>query len=316
MLILSSFGGDFLNFFPNGDEEVELIKFISKYQYLKIKDVKYFFSTQKYYRERIRNLVNKKYLRKIKLNLILDELGIEYVKTFGFEYNVINRNAKYNERLLRISNIGAFYHNCKTIKFIASFEIKDKHVFTTTGRRFIGIFDINGIEYLTYQIANAKIHDNDYISSVMYDIQKEQQYRNIIILVDDIKRINFDNFSFGMNQVLIIEDTIENREKLKYMNSINWHNLIQKYYKGKANLAEYRFCDYTDYKHKFISTFYFLDTEKITRIKYFLRENKNKNADIICDAKLENELKKELPTAHYIVADLEEYIDKERNYYD
>lgn len=119
-----------------------------------------------------------------------------------------------------------------------------------------------------------------------------------------------------MNQVLIIEDTIENREKLKYMNSINWHNLIQKYYKGKANLAEYRFCDYTDYKHKFISTFYFLDTEKITRIKYFLRENKNKNADIICDAKLENELKKELPTAHYIVADLEEYIDKERNYYD
>lgn len=304
-----------MNFFPNGDEEVELIKFISKYQYLKIKDVKYFFSTQKYYRERIRNLVNKKYLRKIKLNLILDELGIEYVKTFGFEYNVINRNAKYNERLLRISNIGAFYQKCKTIKFIASFDIKDKHIFTTTGRRFIGIFDINGIEYLTYQIANEKIHDNNYIASVMFDIQKEQKHRNIIILVDDIKRINFDNFSFGMNQVLIIEDTNENREKLKYLHSIRWKEIVDKCYKG-AYLSEYGFCDYTDYKHKFISTFYFLDTEKITRIKYFLRENKNKNADIICDTQIEGILKKELPTATFITINLEEYIDKERNYYD
>ena len=86
--------------------------------------------------------------------------------------------------------------------------------------------------------------------------------------------------------------------------------------RNKAYIAEYNFCDYTDYKSKYISTFYFLDTEKINRIKYFLRENKNKNADIICNAELKKEIQKELPTAHYIVVDLEDYIDKERNVYD
>ena len=36
----------------------------------------------------------------------------------------------------------------------------------------------------------------------------------------------------------------------------------------------------------------------------------------MCDTQLEKELKKELPTARYITVNLEEYIDKERNYYD
>ena len=89
--------------FPNGSEEISLLEFISKYQYLKSKDTKYFFSTQKYYKKRISNLVSKKYLRRIKSNLILDELGIEFAELFGFEYNKLNRNNKYLPILLYIS---------------------------------------------------------------------------------------------------------------------------------------------------------------------------------------------------------------------
>lgn len=152
--------------------------------------------------------------------------------------------------------------------------------------------------------------------SVIYDIQKEHKYKNIIVFVNDIKRINVQDFTFGNNQVLIIEDNETNREKLKSLNSINWLKVIQKIYKNRVYLAEYNFCDYTDYKTKYISYFYFLDTEKINRIKYFLRENKNKNADILCTAELKNQIQKELPTAHYIVVDLENYIDKERIVYD
>lgn len=152
--------------------------------------------------------------------------------------------------------------------------------------------------------------------SVIYDIQKEQKYKNIIVLINDIKRINTQDFAFGNNQVLIIEDTEENRIKLKYLNSINWSKVVQDYYKNKAYIAEYNFCDYTDYKNKYISLFYFLDTEKINRIKYFLRENKNKNADIICTNQLKDILQKELPNANIVTINLEEYIDKERNYYD
>ena len=303
-----------MNYFPNGDEEIELIKFIALYQYLYVNDAKYFFKAQSYYKKRIKNLIDKGLLRKMKLNLVLGELGIDYVKLFKFDYNKLNRNAKYIERLLRVSNIGAFYHNCNTVKFTPSFAIKDKSIFTTTGRRFIGILDINNIEYLTYQI--SKEHDARYITSVIYDIQKERRYKNIIIFVHDESRININDFTFGKNQVIVIQDSVQNREKLKYLNSVNWDKVIHDYFKSNVILSEYSFCDYTNHKDKYISTFYFIDTEKINRIKYFLRENKNKNAIIICNKDIENDLKKELPNAKYIAIDLKSYIDKERTYYD
>lgn len=304
-----------MNYFPNGDNEINLIKFISKFQYLSMADSKYFFPSSKYYyRNRVNNLIAKKFIKKIKSNLMLDEVGIEYAQLFNFEYTRRNRNKKYLSRLLQLSNLGAFYSNCELVDFIPSFDMKDKRVFTTTARRFIGILEINGFEYLTYQITSEQ--DSNYAMSVVYDIQKEKSYKNIIILIADPSKININDFAFGLNQVLIVTDTENNREKLKYLNSVNWPKIFEKYYRNKVVLSEYSFCDYTDYKKIYASYFYFLDTEKVTRIKQFLRENRNKSIDIICDTQLEKELKKELPTARYITINLEEYIDKERNYYD
>ena len=303
-----------MNYFPNGDEEISLIKFIAKFQYLNVADVKYFFSTKRYYKYRVKSLIDKKFLKKVKLYLILDELGIEYAKLFNFEYTRRNRNQNYVSRLSQISNLAAFYNKCDVVTFTPSFSIKDKEMFTVTARKFIGILEINGFEYLTYKITDE--HDDRYLKSVIYDIQKERKYRNIIILVDRLSRININDFAFGMNRVLVIEDNAQNREKLKYLHSINCSEIINKHYRNKAVLSEYNFCDYTDYRHTYISYLYFLDTEKVTRIKQFLRENRNKNIDIICNTQLKKELKKELPMARYITVDLEEYIDKERNYYD
>lgn len=302
-----------MNYFPNSPEEIEVLKFIAKYQYLHVTDASSFFNSKGYYRRRIYNLIDKNFLKRIKWNLVLGDLGIEYVKTFNFEYNTLNRNSKYIPRLLYLSNLAAFYYNCNTIKFTPSFSIKDKEMFTITARRYIGILEINGIEYLTYHI--AKSHTHKYVYSVIYDIQKEQKYKNIIVLVDDLSMLYGESFIFGMNQVLVIADTTENREKLKYMNNVNWSKLVQDYYKSTVYLAEYSFCDYTDYKNKYINVFYFLDTEKINRIRYFLRENRDKNITIICDKTLQEELQKELPTCDYIVVDLEQYIEKENVVY-
>lgn len=303
-----------MNYFPNNDEEISLVKFIAKFQYLSVNDTKYFFSSQKYYRARITSLVKKKYLRRVNSTLVLDEIGIEYCKLFNYEYTVLNRNQKYLPRLLYISNLGAFFHSSQNIKFIPSFAIKDKEMFTVTARKFIGVFDISGLEYLAYSISQER--DSKYIKSVIYDIQKEHKYRNIIVFVNDIRRINIDEFAFGYNQVLIVEDNELNRELLKTLHSIDWSKVVQKIYKNRVFISEYNFCDYTDYKNKYISCFYFLDTEKINRIKYFLRENKNKNADIICREELKNQIKKELPNANYFCINLEEFVDKERNIYD
>lgn len=104
---------------------------------MNISDTKYFFSSKKYYRYRVSNLVSKRLLKKIKSNLVLDKLGIEYAKLFKFEYNKLNRDKRYFSRLLYLSRLAAFYNNCSTVNFTPSFSIKDKKIFTTTGRRFI-----------------------------------------------------------------------------------------------------------------------------------------------------------------------------------
>ncbi len=304
-----------MNNFPNGPEEISLLEFISKYQYLKSTDTKYFFSTQKYYKKRISNLVSKKYLRRIKSNLVLDELGIEFAELFNFEYNKLNRNVKYLPRLLYISHLAAFYHKCNNVKFIPSFDMKEKQEYTTTSRKFIGALGINGIEYLIYYLTEE--HTDKYLRLIIYDIQKEKKYKNIIILTNDENRIKTSDFTFGMNQVLVVQDTEENREKLKYLHSINWYNVIKEIYKrSNIYLSDYNFCEYTDYKNKFINTFYFFDTEKVNRINYFLKENKDKNADIVCNSQVKERLEKELPNCNYNIIDLEKYIDKEPFYYD
>ena len=303
-----------MNYFPNGNEEKDLLRFIAKYQYLKTTNTKYFFTSKKYYRNRVNNLISKKLLRKVKTYFVLDELGIEYVQSFNFEYNKLNRNSKYLSRLYYISDLAAFYYNSNKVSFIPSFSLKGREMFTITARRFIGILEINGIEYLTYYISEEK--GKMYLKSVIYDIQKEKQHRNIIVLVDSISQINVSDFAFGLNSVLVIEDNEQNREKLKYLNNVKWSEIIQDYYQNQVYLSEYSFCDYTDYKGKFVSLFYYLDTEKINRIKYFLRENKQKAVDIICNHEIAMQIKKELPTANYIIIDLDKYVDKELMVYD
>ena len=83
-------GGDILVQFPSGNEEISLLKFIGKYQYLNTNDIKYFFSSNSYYRTRIRNLIKNKYIRKLDSNLIMAKTGAQYLKSINTTYNRTN----------------------------------------------------------------------------------------------------------------------------------------------------------------------------------------------------------------------------------
>lgn len=82
------------------------------------------------------------------------------------------------------------------------------------------------------------------------------------------------------------------------------------------HLSEYTFCEYSNNKDKYINTFYFIDTEKIIRFKYFINESSTKRAYIVCDMKLEEDLRKELPNANYCVVNMEKYIDKKKRVFE
>lgn len=302
-----------MNNLPNGDEEISLIKFLAKYQYLKTSDVPYFFNSKKYYRRRITTLIEKKIIKRSNSTLTLASQGKQYIKkVLNLDYNKLNRNPTYVQRLLYISNLAAYYQNNSTVTFIPSFDLKDREILTITSRRYIGILDINGIKYLTYHI--SKLHDNKYIASVIFDIQKEKEFKNFIVLVDDSSMIKLLDFTFGYNQVLIINDTEENREKLKYLNSVNWPYIIKKEYK-EPYISTYNFCEYMDKRNEYITYFYFIDTEKINRILMFLGENKNKHIDIICNRQLKTILQQLIPRAKYNVLDIEKFINRKRNIY-
>ena len=300
-------------YFPNNDEEISLLKFLSNYQYLSIYDTKYFFKSQWYYKKRISNLIEKEYIKKIQSYYALDTSGIEYINYSNFPYNERNRNKKYQKRLMNISHFAAFFYNSQNVKFKPSFDIKDSEILTSMSRRYIGKANINDYEYLIYYIQNIK--DIKYITSVIFDIQKERNYKNIIIILENISQIDINNFTFGLNSVLLINNSEIDKEKLNHLHNINWYKVVQTYYKNSVYLADYNFCDYTDYKNKYISYFYFVDTEKINRIKYFLRENKDKEYVIICPANIKPNLQKELPSAKFIEIALEDYIEKEQRTY-
>ena len=289
-----------------------MVKFIGRFQYLYIKDAEYFFNDT-YYPKRIRNLIQKNIIRKYNKYLVLAENGYAFMKVLGQNTVPLRYDKKYTDRLKFISHLASIYHKEEYIDFIPSIEIKDKNKFTETSRKYIGILKIFGTNYLTYHI--SKEHITKYINSVVYDLQKETRNKNILVLVDDIKKIELRNFVFGFNSLIISEDKDEDLQKLKYIQQINWPKIVQKLYKD-VHISEYNFCDYTNNKDKYITTFYLIDTEKINRINVFLTANKNKQADIICDESIIRSLGQELPLANYKLVDLSDFIDKDIRIYD
>ena len=298
--------------FPTDKSEIDLIKFINTYQYLSPKDLQYFFNTT-YYPKRIAKLIQNNILRRYKKFLVLGEDGYNFMKILGIETNKLRYQEKYANRLKFMSHLAAVLKSSE-VTFIPSFQIKNKTAFTESSRKYIGILNIFGTKYLTYHISNS--HTDKYLNSVMYDLQKELKYKNIVILIDDISRIDFLKFSFGFNSVIICGDTDESLEKLKYLQQINWNKAIKAEFKDILNLSELNFCDYTNNKNLYISYFYFVDTEKINRIITFMQNNINKKMDIICPESIVKYLGSELATCNFHLINIDIFIEKKINFYE
>lgn len=73
------------------------------------------------------------------------------------------------------------------------------------------------------------------------------------------------------------------------------------------------FCEYTNYKEKYISPFYFFDAEAMWRLKIFMRESPGKKFwTAICDKRTKELLENTFRNAWFVVINLEEHIDKYR----
>lgn len=288
--------------------------FVKKYKYVKVSDFKYLYANKQYYQTKIKHLINNNYLRKIKWYIVLGAEGKKYLENLGYKCSRISYEKTYIERQKIISSFAARYYNNKKIKFIPSIDLKDKQIFTITSRRFIGILNIDKTDYLTYYI--TKKHDDRYVQSVIYDIRKETKLKNVIVFVEDLKKIDINNFVFGLDKLYIIPTTENNIHLLERIHRIDYQKLFFKLYKENVYLSEYAFCDYYTKSRLYIFPLIFIDTEKLSIIKFFLMENKDEKVDILYSKNISLLAIGKLKGANYKPIDFEKYVQGEFNIYD
>ncbi len=288
--------------------------FVKKYKYVKVSDFKYLYANKQYYQTKIKHWINNNYLRKIKWYIVLGAEGKKYLENLGYKCSRISYEKTYIERQKIISSFAARYYNNKKIKFIPSIDLKDKQIFTITSRRFIGILNIDKTDYLTYYI--TKKHDDRYVQSVIYDIRKETKLKNVIVFVEDLKKIDINNFVFGLDKLYIIPTTENNIHLLERIHRIDYQKLFFKIYKENVYLSEYAFCDYYTKSRLYIFPLIFIDTEKLSIIKFFLMENKDEKVDILYSKNISLLAIGKLKGANYKPIDFEKYVQGEFNIYD
>ena len=288
--------------------------FVKKYKYVKVSDFKYLYANKQYYQTKIKHWINNNYLRKIKWYIVLGAEGKKYLENLGYKCSRISHEKTYIERQKIISSFAARYYNNKKIKFIPSIDLKDKQIFTITSRRFIGILNIDKTDYLTYYI--TKKHDDRYVQSVIYDIRKETKLKNVIVFVEDLKKIDINNFVFGLDKLYIIPTTENNIHLLERIHRIDYQKLFFKIYKENVYLSEYAFCDYYTKSRLYIFPLIFIDTEKLSIIKFFLMENKDEKVDILYSKNISLLAIGKLKGANYKPIDFEKYVQGEFNIYD
>lgn len=255
-------------------EDLEVLKFLSKYKILKVEDATLIYHTKRYYRDRVNKLISKGYVKRYKSYIILDKNGRKVLGEVGQGYIKNIKNEAYMERLKAIASIATLSID-SNIKFEPSWLIKEKDIYTETSRRYIGKIIIEGIEYLSYYISKKK--EDIYIKQLLFDINKSFNYENIIIFVEGLDVINskYSNLSFGKEKTIVILNDNYNKELIKKYTDINWHEVLEEIYKKEILISDWDKADYLLDENKYIIEMLFINTEKIEKLKWYYKENFN-----------------------------------------
>ncbi len=269
-------------------EDFETLEFLLKYKMLKIEDASLIYKTKRYYRQRINKLIDKGYVKRYKNYIVLDKKGRKELNKIGFDYIKNIKNEAYMERLRNIASIATLSIN-SNIKFIPSWDIKEKDKYTETARRYIGKLIIEDREYLTYYISDKKEHI--YIKQLLFDANKAINYDELIIFVENYDVINkkYSNLSFGKKNTYIIQNNSLNKELLREMNSINIHDLLESLYEKEVLISDWDKADYLLEDGRYIIYMPFINTEKITSINWYYLENSESNRKLEIVTLEENE---------------------------
>lgn len=260
----------------------KVLFFLSKYKILKVEDARLIYKTKRYYRQRINRLIQNEYVKRYKSYIMIDRNGRKALGEVGSLYIKNIKNESYMERLKYIASIATITIN-SDVKFISSWDIKEKDQYTETARRYIGKIILDNKEYLTYYLAPKKAHV--YIKQMLFDINKVPDDSEIIIFVENFNNLNkkYSNLSFGKKNTFVILNSDENKNILKNYKKINVHELLENIYNREVMISDWNKADFLLDKNNYIIFMPFLNTEKIDNINWYYRQNNDsqRKVDII-----------------------------------
>lgn len=277
--------------FKISKEDEEVIKYLAKYKIMSVEDTKVIYNSKWYHRKRIKRLIEEGYIKKYKFYYIeLDRKGRSLAGITGKDYIKNKSNSSFMERLKQISNIATITID-SNIKFIPSWEMKDKEIYTDAARKYQGKIVMNNKEYLVYYISDKK--EKRYIHQLLYDINKVMEYENIIIFVDSFEKIKDElkYFKFGKSHTYIIVNSKDNKDLIKKHNDIDFYELVKKIYGEDKQIlvSDWSVADYLLGNSHYIANMLFVDTERLNEIRWFFEENTNTNKVIDIITLKENE---------------------------
>lgn len=260
------------------EKDLKVLKFISKYHMIKVEDTSLIYKTKRYYRTRINKLIDTKYVKKYKNYIVIDKNGRRALNVVGTSYLKNIQNESYMGRLRNVASIATISID-SNVKFIPSWDIKEKEKYTEVARKYIGKMFRDNKEYLVYYISSIKEHV--YIKQLLFDIKKAAN-ENIIIFLEnyDVISKNYFNMIFGKDSTLAILNTELNKKIIKEYEKVNIHELIEKVYEQEIMISNWEYADFMLEDETYIVNMIFLDTEKIGRINWFLEENTESNKKI------------------------------------
>ena len=284
----------------------KVLFFLAKYKMLKVEDARLIYKTKRYYRQRVNRLIKNEYVKRYKSYIVIDRNGRKALGEVGSLYIKNIKNESYMERLKYIASIATITID-SDVKFISSWDIKEKDQYTETARRYIGKIILDNKEYLTYYLAPKKAHV--YIKQMLFDINKVPDDSEIIIFVENFNNLNkkYSNLSFGKKNTFVILNSDENKNILKNYKKINVHELLENIYNREVMISDWNKADFLLDKNDYVIFMPFLNTEKIDNINWYYSqyEDSKRKVNIITLKENEEALKRILNNKCNI-----KYIDK------
>ena len=202
------------------DRDIEFISFLGEYGSITNENVKLFYQSEYYYKNRLASLAKGEFIERLYGKVVLGRKGKSYLNERGLGYRNINRDETYKKRMERISDVSCKVHLSGWF-FEPSWRC-NINAFTQRGNRFIGVMSR---EKRLWQESDEDYYKRSYIVYFLHKeitprelkyIDKEldrnkNNFRGVIIFIENEWFLNhpkFTNISYSENYTILYQKEI------------------------------------------------------------------------------------------------------------